>query len=803
MKRFGLVALLCTAGLLMPVSSPRAQQSLSTTSTTSTTSTAVEAAAALKPTNHPPLPADVSQLWMAPPRARAPRSAPLNDFATAVKLEVDGNFAKALPMLSDPAVQRGALGHYAEYYKGLAELRLARAADARATFQSLAAKQPVGYLVEATALGEAESDEALGDLSAALDVYERLSNTKTTAPDAVLMRMGKVAKALGHKDKATEAYSRVVYEFPFSDLAADASAELEALPVAPIVAGSTRYKLELGRAERLYGAKRYAPARTSFETLRAAAQGDDRELVNLRLAECDYFLKRPRNARDGVKPYLEKASRQGEALFFYAIAVRELGDHDEYMRVVRRLADDFADQSWSEEALNNLATHFIIQNDDEQADHIFREMYGKFPLGHYAERAAWKIGWWAYKNGNYTDTVRVFESAAANFPRSDYRPSWLYWSGRAHDRLKEPSAAEARYTLAATDYLNTYYGRMAAKHLTDRNVRLPQRRLIVDAVSAGTSTDGQRSAGAAGAAGADDQPQPLVQLPPNEQTVRALLALDLYDQAVDELRYAQKMWGDGSAIQATLAWIYNRRGDLRAGINAMKRAYPQFMAAGGEKLPTDVMRVLYPVNYWSLIRRYSNERQLDPYLIAALIAQESTFTADIRSAANAYGLMQLLPSTGRQYARSLNLARRFSLSMLTTAETNIKMGTAYFADLVRQFGGAHYALATYNAGPNRVARWISERPGVDRDEFIDDIPFPETQNYVKRILGTAEDYRRLYGSEQVASGDEDATPALSHQAKPAPAEKASAAKPPAKKKPAAKAPATKKKSSTRRTRKAA
>jgi soluble lytic murein transglycosylase len=141
--------------------------------------------------------------------------------------------------------------------------------------------------------------------------------------------------------------------------------------------------------------------------------------------------------------------------------------------------------------------------------------------------------------------------------------------------------------------------------------------------------------------------------------------------------------------------------------------------------------------------------------------------------------------------------------MLTTAETNIKMGTAYFADLVRQFGGAHYALATYNAGPNRVARWISERPGVDRDEFIDDIPFPETQNYVKRILGTAEDYRRLYGSEQVASGDEDATPALSHQAKPAPAEKASAAKPPAKKKPAAKAPAAKKKSSTRKTRKAA
>jgi len=425
------------------------------------------------------------------------------------------------------------------------------------------------------------------------------------------------------------------------------------------------------------------------------------------------------------------------------------------------------------------------------ADRTFREMYEKFPLGHYAERAAWKIGWWAYKNGNYADTVRVFESAAANFPRSDFRPPWLYWSARAHDRLNEPAIADARYTLVATDYLNTYYGRLAAKHLTDRGSRLPQRRLVVDVRSTSAPP------------GADDRPQPLVQLPPNEHVVRALLALDLYDQAIDELRYAQKAWGDSSAIQATLAWIANQRGDLRAGINAMKRAYPQFMAAGGEKLPIDILKVLYPVNYWPLIRRYSNERQLDPYLVAALIAQESTFTADVRSAANAYGLMQLLPSTGRQYARALKLPKRFSLSMLTTAETNIKMGTAYFADLVRQFGGAHYALATYNAGPNRVARWISERPGVERDEFIDDIPFPETQNYVKRILGTAEDYRRLYGSESAVNGGEDATPAVSHQAQPAPAQKASAAKAPAKKKPAVKAPAKKKKSTSRKAKKAA
>ena len=83
--------------------------------------------------------------------------------------------------------------------------------------------------------------------------------------------------------------------------------------------------------------------------------------------------------------------------------------------------------------------------------------------------------------------------------------------------------------------------------------------------------------------------------------------------------------------------------------------------------------------------------------------------------------------------------------MLTNGETNIRLGTLYFKRLIQQFGGTYYALASYNAGENRVVRWKAERPGMDEDEFIDDIPFPETQNYVKRILGTAEDYRRLYG----------------------------------------------------------
>jgi soluble lytic murein transglycosylase len=230
--------------------------------------------------------------------------------------------------------------------------------------------------------------------------------------------------------------------------------------------------------------------------------------------------------------------------------------------------------------------------------------------------------------------------------------------------------------------------------------------------------------------------------------------LELYDDALREVQYAQRTWGDSPQLQATVAWIRYQQGLTRSGterftalrgaINTMRRAYPQFLAAGGEELPPDVLRIIFPLDYWPLIKKYSDLHRLDPYLIAALMAQESTFTPEIRSAANAYGLMQIIPATGRQLARTLGI-RRFRTSMLTQPETNVRMGTKYFKDMVDRFGGAHFALAGYNAGPHRVAQWLEESPGLAQDEFIDNIPFPETQNYVKRILGTAEDYRRLYG----------------------------------------------------------
>ena len=162
-------------------------------------------------------------------------------------------------------------------------------------------------------------------------------------------------------------------------------------------------------------------------------------------------------------------------------------------------------------------------------------------------------------------------------------------------------------------------------------------------------------------------------------------------------------------------------------------------------MPKEVLQIIFPLDYWDLIKKYSAANRLDPYLVAALVAQESTFVRDIQSSAKAVGLMQLMTTTARQMARRLKI--RYSASLRTNPEASIRLGTAYFAQNIKEFGEVHLVLASYNAGESPVRRWMAERPGLPRDEFIDDIPYPETQNYVKKILGTAEDYRRLYARQ--------------------------------------------------------
>ena len=690
----------------------------------------------LKPTEHPPVARDASSLWLAPSsadRAAAGSNAALKNLQEGLRLYAQQRYDQAVTRFLAAATPKSPLKNYGNYYAGVSELRLQRFDSARRRFAEL--KDVTGYIRQAAALGEAEAAQGLKDYDAEVKVYERLLKEKSIDEPAIWLSLATAATASGNRARAAEAYLHLYYESPTNDLAEQALGPLSSMPeVQAIDSGNTRYKLELGRGERMFGLRRVGDARTSFLRVQPFAKGDDRELVALRLAECDYFQGRYIQAREALKPYLAGSSREAEARFFYLMSQRGLKNNDSFELLTRALMKDFADTTWAEDALNNLVTYYILEKSDPEIEAIVREQYDRYPKGRNTERAAWKAGWFAYRAGHLGEAADYFEHGAAAFARSDYRPAYLYWAGRAREQAGDRANAIARYQLETADYLNTYYGQLAGTALKRLGAAPAASNLIFVQNIAAKNDDG------------DD-------IPPNADAIRTLLAMDLYDPALKELECAAASWGDSPVIQATTAWINHEKSLsekgtaqfnlARGAINIMKRAYPQFLASGGEQLPRELLTIIYPLGYWDLIKKYSAQNDLDPYLVAALMSQESTFVADIRSAADAYGLTQLIQATARQYARKLKM--KYSKSLLTNPEANIKIGTAYFADTIRSLGSVPLALASYNAGPTPVRRWKGQKPDLPQEEFIDDIPYPETQNYVKKILATTEDYRRLYG----------------------------------------------------------
>ena len=692
----------------------------------------------LRPTVHTALPAQLDRYWLVPPDGWRPGRAEIisaaRDLAQAGDLIGLEKAARALSIIRVATLKPTPLFHYAMYKKGLAELALERFEQARQTFGGLRALAPAGYLSEGAALKEAEAAEALKEFGAAVAIYDVVLTRTPAAPDAVLMRMARAAQSAGDEARATRAYERVFYEWPTGDAAEAASQALATLRREPITPASSRFTQELARADRLFAARRYAPAREGFEPLLPHATGEVAEQIRFRVAECDYFLRRYQRARDALVPLLSSGARAAEARYYSMLATRDLGATDEYVRLARRLVDDFPASSWAEDALNQVASHWIVANEDEQADQVFRELVSRFPAGRHSARARWKIGWWAYRHARYQEAAGTFDRAAAAFPRSDYRPSYLYWAGKAHEKFGSREAADVRFLLTVTDYANSYYGRLAAGVLRGRHVSMPGGADAAGRFVAAPPTPARDGAAAV----------PV-------ETIWWLISAEMYDEALDEVQFAERTVGPTPVLQATRAWLLNRRGDLRPAITLMRQVYPQALAAGGETIPEEILKIVFPLEYWSLIRKYAALHDLDPYLVAALVAQESTFDPNAKSAANAIGLMQIVPSTGRRYARVLGM-RGFTTKQLTVPEINIRIGTAILGDLMQRFGGEHIALCGYNAGDSRAALWAAKGASLPRDEFADDIPFPETQNYVRRILGTADDYRRLYGAARISAG---------------------------------------------------
>jgi soluble lytic murein transglycosylase len=282
-------------------------------------------------------------------------------------------------------------------------------------------------------------------------------------------------------------------------------------------------------------------------------------------------------------------------------------------------------------------------------------------------------------------------------------------------------------------YQNTYYGRRALEHLSE----IQEQRSSLAAIEAARS-------------GIDLSQALSVDRVDVQTRIAQLYAADLEKEALREAESAVQGKRDDAAFLAMAAWIHSDRRRNLDAFRTIRAAFPFHGSATGDLLPRPIWELFYPLGYWEQIERHSVERGLDPYLVAALIRQESTFNPRVRSHAGARGLMQILPSTGRFLARQERL--RYDISDLYDPEINIRYGTRYLKDVLGSFGGrVDYALASYNAGPHRVKRWTGMDLTIPSEVFIEEIPFDETRDYVKLVLRNEMLYRRLYGGAEATA----------------------------------------------------
>ncbi len=439
---------------------------------------------------------------------------------------------------------------------------------------------------------------------------------------------------------------------------------------------------------------------------------------------------------------VQTGDAEAERLYLLSETARSTSDEDAVQRTLNELRQFGPTSPWLEQALLSAGNMYLLKHDYDHAIDYFRELQQRFPNGSRASYAHWKAAWLSFRQSRTDDARKGFEEQIALYPDSAEIPAALYWRGRIAEEDGNPAMARAFYQKLSDRFRNYYYaefGRARLKalqssaaikdaSLKDATTHYP----LLDRVSP-LPTSGKIVA----AAPPDD----------NLRVARARLLSNggLADLAVRELQAAASQEG-GTWAPPEMARVYQDGGRYDRGIEIMKRSTPNYFAVDIPDLPRPYWEALFPKPYWPDLRKYSELNGLDPYLVASLIRQESEFNAGALSHANAVGLMQLLPKTGKSVAKQVKL-KGYSAPQLYTPGVNLQLGTRYFKEMVDKYNGQfEYALAAYNAGTDRVGDWLGQGHYRDPQEFVESIPFTETREYVQAILRNANVYRQLYGA---------------------------------------------------------
>lgn len=331
-----------------------------------------------------------------------------------------------------------------------------------------------------------------------------------------------------------------------------------------------------------------------------------------------------------------------------------------------------------------------------------------------AGQARMRSGQIHLRRGDLEAAAEVYEQYLVDFPDGRRWQEAAYWAGRTRLELGDTAAGEGHLRHVLTQPVE-YYAVMAADLLgVDFEVDMP--------AGEGPEEPGWLTEGLA--------------------RLDMLTEAGLEPGAEAEIARLRARAGDARGPRLRLAQALIDRGRTIDGINL---GWAILQDEGS--WDREILHVTYPFPYRELVRREAEEWGIDPFMMAAIIRQESAFKADIVSHAGAIGLMQVMPPTGAQLARAHG-PDGFTDASLTKPEVNLHLGAAFFVDMSRRYDNElPLVLSAYNAGPTRATRWRRYPEASDPLRFTERIPFTETRGYVKNVRRNLGLYRVLYGQD--------------------------------------------------------
>jgi soluble lytic murein transglycosylase len=563
-----------------------------------------------------------------------------------------------------------------------------------------------------------------------------------SAPEAYLW-LGQGYERIGWHDKAMETYRSLYVRFPSSAEAERAGFRLETLLSAGRVLASMWSPQE--RLERADQLAEDGDCERAIQTVRQVPDSELSEDLAVRAARrlgfCAYRLRRYREAIASLEQFRHVSGSDdaaAEAVYILGVALQRDGRSGDAERVFRQLASREPSTAWNGKALVMLGLAYESRQEIERAVETYRALATRFPTSDRADELAWRIGWLHYSQGLFEIAGREFGEVMERFPQSMFASNAVYWQAKALEKTGHGPHALRLYEQAARDFPYTYYG-LRAQEIVHSRASLwtaPGSAVLLTNGSAFPTGQSPRLLGEISLSNAV-----------RFHYVRAeeLLTLRFLDDAREEIAQFAKHMGEGVAERMALARMYLRADMPLQAIRSLNGALNSVAAHERLSLPAEFWMSFFPQLYWEEVLEATKFARIDPWLILGVIRQESAFNARAISRSDARGLMQLLPSTGREVYQRIGLGG-YRNDLLFDPQLNVRLGAQYLGGLAEMHrGNLILMLAAYNAGPSRVRRWQQELSMADWDEFIERLPFEETRLYVKSVLRNYGVYKQLYG----------------------------------------------------------